>query len=469
MFSGKSSLRTSKAAAPPAVDQKLKDYLSKYTVSGDNKAKKRKKRIQKPPAHGGVKVVDQDVTGFTDNIATGDGEDDDAELPVVVNVEEADRLRRQVAKAELRRGWEEAETDPVRAVGSGSRGRQRHDSDDDASPPRRGRHDSDDDASPPRRDSTRLKSTQHVASPDSNAPHPRKDQRLRHNSSDDASPPRRSDVAATGGIIISNRVGDDNGSNEAPLHYGGSVGGGTKRSASDKSDDLSPPRKRSSAAPKLMSDGTMSGLISGKEIQAEIQRNRTQNLARIAQMDPSISGRNAKSVFRDKTGREVSEEDLKAARDKERKEKQWETPEWGAGVAQQRAATKAAAEMKAAASQPFARSRDALDADVSFRERERWGDPMAHLARRKVADLQPQPVLGVEQQKRTGFVVPQAVPAHSWVKRNIGAPLNRFGIKPGRHWDGVDRSNGFEREMFAEKNKMASLARDARAWGQEDM
>lgn len=53
----------------------------------------------------------------------------------------------------------------------------------------------------------------------------------------------------------------------------------------------------------------------------------------------------------------MSEDDLKAARDKERKDKQWETPEWGAGVAQQRAAAEANAEMKAAASQPFARSR----------------------------------------------------------------------------------------------------------------
>lgn len=213
----------------------------------------------------------------------------------------------------------------------------------------------------------------------------------------------------------------------------------------------------------------MSGLISGKEIQAEILGNRTRHLARIAELDPSVSGRNAKSVHRDKSGKQVSEEDLKTARDKERKDKQWETPDWGAGVAQQRNAAAAAAEMKAAAAQPFARSRDSQDGDISFRERERWGDPMAHLARKKVADLPPPSVLTSEQQKRTGFIVPQTVPAHSWLKRRIGAPPNRFSIKPGRHWDGVDRSNGFEREMFAEQNNIASLAREARAWGQEDM
>ncbi len=60
--------------------------------------------------------------------------------------------------------------------------------------------------------------------------------------------------------------------------------------------------------------------------------------------------------------------------------------------------------------------------------------------------------------------MPQVVPAHSWLKRNVGAPLNRYGIKPGRHWDGVDRSNGFERDMFAQQNKQASLDREARAW-----
>ena len=42
------------------------------------------------------------------------------------------------------------------------------------------------------------------------------------------------------------------------------------------------------------------------------------------------------------------------------------------------------------------------------------------------------------------------------------ARLNRYGIRPGRHWDGVDRSTGFEQELFKTQNQVR--ARDHGAW-----
>ncbi|XP_052724928.1 uncharacterized protein LOC108321197 isoform X2 [Vigna angularis] len=231
--------------------------------------------------------------------------------------------------------------------------------------------------------------------------------------------------------------------------------------------DLSPPRKNTKDS---SNPASKTGLISGKDISDEIEKKKRDDMLRFNQMDPSISGRGAEPVYRDKIkGVRISKEEyLKSKQKVEEKPKEIEI-EWGKGLAQKREAEARLKELELEKEKPFARTRDDPELDKMFKERLRWGDPMAHLVKKKY----PEPVLPNlgenEKMKESGFVVPQDIPNHSWLKRGLDAAPNRYGIRPGRHWDGVDRSNGFEKDMFKRTNERQARDREAYLWSVSDM
>ncbi|XP_057477814.1 pre-mRNA-splicing factor cwc-26-like [Actinidia eriantha] len=93
----------------------------------------------------------------------------------------------------------------------------------------------------------------------------------------------------------------------------------------------------------------------------------------------------------------------------------------------------------------------------------------SHLKQRKHSELV-LPDLGEnEKMKESGFIIPQDIPSHSWLKRGLDAAPNRYGIKPGRHWDGIDRSNGFEKQMFKRTNEKQATEKEAYLWSVSDM
>ena len=448
------------------------DYLQRYLsggsgedAAGDGEKKKKRKRKKEKDGAGGI-AADAGAAPKVKKLGTGIRvHDDDVDDWKYAAEREAERRAREeegplvvggddpgVSKGKARRylgiredgsGWAIADED-ADANGTGGDA-----SDGDLSPPRPGRHDSDDegDLSPPRRG--------------------------RHDSDDegDLSPPRRR----------GHDVDDGDAGDLSPPR---------RRGARSPSPDLSPPRRDLTEVPpppppppmlaagKTMTDGTVTGLVDAATVVKEANEKRAAAKARIERLGDETSGRNAVTAVRDKaTGRiltadEVAErENAKNATPAER-----ERPVWATGVAQAKQIAEGRKMLAEEADNPFARSDIDERADAAMREAERFGDPMAYLARRRTqtgggggtsggGDITlPSVVEGISEEalKKSGFRIPQEVPAHSWLRRRLGAAPNRYGIKPGRHWDGVDRSTGFEQELFKTQNQVK--ARDHNAW-----
>ncbi|MEW5305106.1 MAG: hypothetical protein WDW36_007668 [Sanguina aurantia] len=387
---------------------------------------------------------------------------------------------------------------PRRQTGGGT---ARHDSPDDSSPTRRrnpaaatARHDSPD-ASPPRRQRSAAAAARHDPAGDSSPPQRRQAANARHDSPDDSSPPRRQGGAAAA----------------ATAAAGAAAGAG------------------SGQAKPRMTDGGATGLVNSAQLIAETQRMRAEaeerrrgaggrgtqiastatppptrrNLDCLFQPPPPLltpekrftlnlchdgaggvrGGRGTQTTYRDKgSGQAVSQDDYAAGRaDAKRAARADKNPydedqtlAWRGGLAQRQAFVERQREMAELAAKPFAHSQLDTRVDDSLREQLRWGDPMAHLVRNKEkADARAAAPITDRYDGHTlsqsGFKVPQEVPAHSWQRRGVGAPLNRYSIKPGRHWDGVDRSSGFEEERFLHLNTRAANNAEARAWSQADM
>jgi phage/plasmid-associated DNA primase len=59
---------------------------------------------------------------------------------------------------------------------------------------------------------------------------------------------------------------------------------------------------------------------------------------------------------------------------------------------------------------------------------------------------------------------------HKKIKVYSGQPWpNRFNILPGYKWDGVDRSNGFEKRVFLAQNQKKQNQLNAYRWSTNDM
>ena len=214
-----------------------------------------------------------------------------------------------------------------------------------------------------------------------------------------------------------------------------------------------PPSPGRASEPKglRMADGTGAGLQTAESLKRDLERNKAEKQRMYQHMDASASGKDAKTVYRSKFGKKVDVEQEQAAileRQRIEQEQEAAKEEWKRGVKQKQESERLKERLEKEKFQPLAVYRDDKELNEVQRDRDRWGDPMAHLTTSK-------------KKKRKGKSDRIMYQGH-W------AP-NRFNIPPGYRWDGVDRSNGFEGRYFSTQNAKLSRAEDEYKWATEDM
>jgi pre-mRNA-splicing factor CWC26 len=203
------------------------------------------------------------------------------------------------------------------------------------------------------------------------------------------------------------------------------------------------------AAQPTKQEQEQTGLQTLEELRRHNEKLKAERLEALRRMDPKSSGRDAETVYRDERGRRIdlaAERAEKAAKRRAEEERLAREMEWGKGRVQRQAEQIQRQLEEEIAKQPFARYADDPEWNEELKRRERWDDPAAGFLTKK---------------SRRGPKMP--------TYQGPPPPPNRFNIPPGYRWDGVDRSNGFEKALFARRAAKTTTAAEAYKWSVEDM
>lgn len=208
----------------------------------------------------------------------------------------------------------------------------------------------------------------------------------------------------------------------------------------DEDDEDAPVELGEDEGPRMES-GARAGLQTAEQTAAMVKAQEKRRKAEAALYKDPAAAEVApqETIYRDASGRIINvamkrAEARRTEEEKRRKEEQAREAAMGDVQRAQREARKQ--ELQEAKAMPLARTIEDEDLNDELRARGRWNDPAA------------------------GFLTAKAGPG----KSVTGRPLyqgsfqpNRYGIRPGHRWDGVDRGNGFEKEWFAARNKRGRM------------
>ena len=115
---------------------------------------------------------------------------------------------------------------------------------------------------------------------------------------------------------------------------------------------------------------------------------------------------------------------------------------------------------------PLARYADDEELNAFQKAQIRWGDPMAG---QTGADSGEDDGNSKKKKKKKKKRKRESKDKRKRVYKGPPPPPNRFGIQPGHRWDGVDRSNGWEREIFKKQSSNIANELEAYHWSVAEM
>ncbi|XP_030766190.1 LOW QUALITY PROTEIN: BUD13 homolog [Sitophilus oryzae] len=419
------------------ISKKTSNKLKIKTENEDNSPPRRRKGSESP-----VRIKREVLTPERDDFLSGEDQIEGTDLSPKRKQKSSDDIsppRRKIKVEEL---------SPPRRQDDG-----------DISPPRRKKPQYiDDDSSPPRRKTQKedISPPRRRKNEDISPPRRRKNVDIsppRRSRNEDISPPRR-------------------GKNEdiSPPRRRKHEDTSPPRTSRGSNRDMSPPRRsrhdnspphrkkksrwgeteEQEAKLKKTLDGKTAGLQNARDLVKETIELKKKEDELFKNMGAEVSGANAATVVRTKKKDivDVEEEERKRKREIENKEKY---DRWGKGVKQVEDDNEKMKNELHEMSKPLARYADDADLEQYLKEQEREGDPMLKYLRQK-------------KRKKT---IESGIPVKQQYEGD-SAP-NRFGIRPGFRWDGVDRSSGYEKKWFEVQNSRTASLEETYKWSTEDM
>lgn len=198
-----------------------------------------------------------------------------------------------------------------------------------------------------------------------------------------------------------------------------------------------------------MESGARAGLQTADQVAAQVAAKRTSDRAAAAAATAAAGATAQETIYRDASGRiiNVAMKRAEARRAAEREERRLrDEAEAAKGDVQRALREQQKRELQDAKYMTLARGADDTEMNEELKARERWNDPAAGFLKKKKAGRS---VTGKPLYKGA-------------------AEPNRYGIRPGHRWDGVDRGNGFEREWFKSRNRREDVARLEYAWQMDE-